>query len=616
MNKHGGFFAALCVLALGAALKVALIDHAFFFEATRYFSGDSTALHGWFPAVHVGHNAWAAWRIDPLLGGLAALCPDPRAAFNGLCFIFCSIGLATLGLVLAPTAGLRTAAIGALLITALLARLFVFDAVLFGALTWFPWLAAAFVAALRAPRGRLLVLLLVVVFFSLRLAKGANILAPFVAATAFVVALRALPPALAAQRRLIGLIGALTVAVVFGIDRGVNAPGFPEYPPYARLIPSDGIPGFTRALVGPDRSLPVIDRLFLDERYSVLTLGLLFFAAWLRFVTRRERERNYPLRATLDVALLLTTAAWWDTLSFGGLSETSPLRTLGRIVPALGFIPLLPLTVGLGVILLTVGATLAQRTLPLALLAVSLLGFTADDGRATWRWDSAPGSIQRRSLEPVRAAEVLLNHAPPPSAEIKAALISPSAGLIAREGMWSVMEAKPREPTRSKTLPPEVLRIETSHRMEDIAAMTDGDRKTRWSAKRGNQRGDEYVRFIFSTPQTLTGIELDTGAYATDYPGGIRLTAHARCDDSAPSDIVTAHEWLGPVRYTPAGLPFYGPAADVEIRFPAPVVVGCLDVYQTLPGRRFDWSIAEVKFLFAGDALGERGGAESTSPGH
>jgi hypothetical protein len=605
-HKRGFFFTVLCILTLSAALKVSLIDHVGLFEAVRYFSGDRTPLGGWFPTVHVGHNAWAMWRVDPLIGGLAALCPNPPAALNGLYLLFYGIGLATLGLIIAPTGGLRAATLGATLVTTLLLRLFAFDAILLGALAWFPWLTLAIIVAIRAPRGRLFIALLLVAFFVIRLSKGANILAPFVALTALCVALRALTPEIVARQRLIGLCGALIVAILLGIDRGVDAPGFPDYPAYARLVPSDGIPGFTRALVGPDRPLPVIDRLFLDAHYSSLTLGLLLFSAWLCFITRRERSRTVTLRATLDVALALTAAAWWDTLSFGGLSETSPLRTLGRIVPALGFIPLLPLTVGLGVTLLVVGATVAQRTLPLALLAVGLLGFTAEGGQTTWRWDSSPGSIQRRSLEPVRAAAALLNSTTPPSAEIKAALISPSAGLIAREGLWTIMEAETTEPSRWTAPSREILTIETSHRPENAAAMTDGDPKTRWSPERGHQVGDEFVRLVFSKPVSLAGIDLNTGAYATDYPGGIQLTSRARCDETTATDIVTAHEWLGPVRRTTTGIPFYGPAANVEIRFPAPALVGCLEIRQTLPGRRFDWSIAELRLLFAADAHGER----------
>lgn len=599
MSKPHRFLAVLLGVCTLVVLKIGFIDAADLFHAVRFNTPDGGGgIGAWFPTVHVGHNAWTAWRIDPFLGGLAHLCPDPRAALMGLYLGFFAIGLATFGLVLAPALGLRVAAGGAVLITALLTRLFAFDLTLAGALVWLPWLAVVIFTTLNAPvasRNRIVLLLLLLVFFSLRTVKGANVLAPFVVGVAGMVALHAASLDLTARRRLTALVGIILAATVFGLDRGISAPGFPDYPAYARLVPPDGVPGFTRALVGPDRPLPVIDRLFLDERYSSLALGLLLLAGWLALVTRRERRSNRPLHTVVTATCILAAAAWWDTVSLSGLGETSPLRTLGRIVPGLGFVPLLPLTVALSVTFFVIGSTLAQRVLPIIVVSLWLIGFSVDTGRVTWRWDSPPGSIQRSDLGVVRAADDILSGRVGASPKLQAALLSPSAGLIGREGLW-VIDGSPEE-SRTTWHPgaPHIAQVEVSHRPDASAALIDNEPKTRWSASRGLQVGDEFVRLTFREPLQVSGVMLDTGPYQTDYPGGVRIVGRARCDDATTTELFVAPQWLGPIRRTESGLPFYGPKGNVAILFPSATTIGCLDVSQIGRGRPFDWSITEIK---------------------
>lgn len=527
MNSKRFFLVGLVFLAAALAVKGFLIDAGRAFEPVRFSHTALTTIGAWFQTVHAGHNAWLPWRADPFLMKLALLCPDPHGALFGLMLFFHALGLAALSFFSRPAIGLRAAGIIGILGTALVLHLFMFDIVLWGALTWWPWLAIAATAAARAPANQTGPLFAAVFFFGFRLGKAGNALAPFSTGIALLTAVLLLTAAERDRQKRLWLIAIVAALPLVFMERAPEITPFPDYPTSARIVPDDGVPGFSRALAGPDRPLPVIDREFLDRAYSAFTLVMLGISLWAWLVTRRDRRESSDIAAPLTVATLCAAAAAWDTLS-GGMGEASPLRALERMVPLLGFSPLLPLATALTIELLVAMAVLSRRLTPLVLVSAAVLTVSFENGAATWSWRSLPGSVQRNSMDEILAAAALVN---PPTAgqksssEAQTLLLSPSAGLISREGLWTVASWSLADRIRWQPLGARIDAITVSGGSASPTLMIDGDAATRWSEGLGRQTGHEMVQISFKEPITLGGIELDPGSFKTDFPTGLRISA-------------------------------------------------------------------------------------------
>ncbi len=593
MNKKNIFFFGLLAIAIIALAKLSGDMRSPMIEPVLAPSSALTPQSEWFPAVHLGYNGALSWRFDPFFARLALLCPSPHEALYGLFLAFHILGIAALCLLVAPSVGLRSALVAGILAGALLLQIFSRDFFLFGAVVWWPWITLLVVQTSRLPFNRIFPFLVILFFFGLRTTKSGNVLAPFIIGFGVVLA-GYLSMRGGRANRLAFLLGAIAAALplLFVTRFDAGSPAF-DYPPNARVVPIEGAFGFTRALVGPDRDFSVIDRALLDHGYSLLVVALLFFTAWGWILTRRDRPSRPAIGGVLMVTSALVVGAIWDTLA-PSLSEISPLRSVGRLVPLLGFAPLVPVTVALAVPLLVITFTFAQRLTPLYALTLFILGASFSEKPLAWSWGAPPGSVHGLSNEKVATARRALQEGE--TNEIGKNLLSPSAGILLRDGFTAGYRAVTTE-DRFVPAGPLIESIETSHGQERSGALVDRNRDTRWSAERGRQFGDEWIRIRFKRPLRLLGLELDPGSFVTDFPSGIEIVAPTDCSGNEGASILSIPRWMGPLRRTPQGYLYYGDERAVQIRFAETQTVQCLLIRQTADNRPVDWSVAELRVL-------------------
>lgn len=596
MSRKNGFFIGLVVIALVAVLKLAGTPASPLVEPVLVQGGSLPPESEWFSSVHLGYNGWLSWRIDPFFSRLASLCPAPHSAIYGLLFIFHTLGIAALCLLVAPAVGLRSALVAGILTGALLLQIFSLDLVVLGGVVWWPWITLILVQTCRIPLSRVFPFLIILLFFGLRATKSGNVVAPFV--IGFGIALAGyLGLNVERPRRLGFVLGALAALLPLAlVTRFIETGALPDYPPTARVLPIDGTLGFTRALVGPERDLPIIDRAAIADGYSALAVALLLFTAWGWLLTRRDRPTRPAISGVLVVTTILIASALWDTLA-PVFAEISPLRSLGRLVPALSFAPLAPIAVAITVPLLIVTFTFAQRLTPLAALTLFILGGSYLKTPLGWSWISPPGLVHGVSAaRAVEARHVLTEATSSGGNDVAKNLISPSAGILLREGFTVGARAVPPD-VRFTPVAPLIERIVVSHGAEQVSALTDRDKKTRWSAGRGVQIGDEWMRIHFKAPTQIAGLELDPGPFVTDFPSGLEIVAPPDCSTNEGPAILSIPRWLGPIRSTPKGYLYYGEERAVQVRFPSAQTVPCLVIRQTGSGRSVDWSVAELSVL-------------------
>jgi hypothetical protein len=185
-------------------------------------------------------------------------------------------------------------------------------------------------------------------------------------------------------------------------------------------------------------------------------------------------------------------------------------------------------------------------------------------------------------------------------------LISPSQKLISAQGIEALSLAKLNPELQYQDLALLQGKLSVSHRATDkaLAKMKDGKPNTRWSPRRGKQLGDEKLFMHFESPISLQALRLDPGKFYTDFPRGIRVSALPTCNLDTPissSEIAAAQvifdapRWLGSIRFTKDGYPYYAHESNVDLVLLKPVTAQCVVIEQIGTDPNFDWSVAEVQ---------------------
>lgn len=93
----------------------------------------------------------------------------------------------------------------------------------------------------------------------------------------------------------------------------------------------------------------------------------------------------------------------------------------------------------------------------------------------------------------------------------------------------------------------------------------------------------------------IRGVEPSPGVYHSDFPRGVSIEMGGTCE----STKVVAHQapWLGSLKFTPDGYPYYGVQGEVKLLLPEAVPARCVCVVQTEEFRGHDWSIAEFNLM-------------------
>lgn len=349
---------------------------------------------------------------------------------------------------------------------------------------------------------------------------------------------------------------------------------WPDYPALARVSTLiDGPPWIARPLIGHDLPFHTIDRAAVVSLNAPLLLPLAAILLTVGFLVR-----NNPLakRAWLSCAALFVVA-FFDLRLTEETAQIAPLQSISRLLPDLSLIALSPIAISLvvaGLILIcslsfissTLGICLGLLITATTLLINEHSGdpLSKSNTRLPSQWVSSPS----RPVVSFFTPEVLQTAAAPWHS------IRPSS---------SSFQLNSSNPNKS-----------------DSHLILDRDKKSRWSAGNGMQKGTEWLSFEFFNPQKIIGVELQTGNFPTDFPRGLTVKAGPSCDSAALETISRNENWQGNPEFTSEGFPYFSAQSSVKVFFAKEIEVACLRIEQTAKNEAFDWSIAEFRLIKKG----------------
>jgi hypothetical protein len=449
------------------------------------------------------------------------------------------------------------------------------DSILMSALAWIPLLALFLSAIFLVSKAGLirnaLPLILITTLVSVVCARSANHFAVLAAVSAIFVARRLQGDDIFALRDSSSLIGVIIPLLpALFILLGIPSAPFPDYPPLAHVVPDDGLVGIVRPLLGFDYPIQVIDRGVVKSSFGPLTLSLTLISLG---------AVALGLRGLTPLAFALSICGALDTLLPESLAQIAPIAALSRIIPWGTTVAYSPYIVAIAAWILALSlVTSARRIIAIPLLCGLL--------------------ITTRALSPVTSTTE-------PENTLVSALqeTSPSTAVVRylARGVSATSTNDLKRPLLDGYTPSfeplTAFGASVNASLGDTTMMlkvvSDSDPRTRWSTQRGGQHGDERIEISFSKPTTVSGIELDTGTFTTDFPRGLTVVGTngssnpTRCHAEFPS-------WQGSIARTPSGHPYFTGQHEVRIIFPEPCLLTTLSLKQT-GSAPFDWSIAEIR---------------------
>lgn len=567
---------------------------------------------GWHAAVNFTHNAYHLWRFDQLLVNITAIFSAAENHSVSL-ILFLSLAVFIEGLRwvfsnMLPERPVVFCYAGAAVAAFALLFLFGSDPVIICALAWYPWLFLVVFSCIR--KGRLTgFLLFALIFICYRLITSANMLAFPLAltgvASAWLCAMRGGKGGELYLPRIVVAAAMFPIAYSILAAFFYPAPVLPDYPLQAQLINETAFRGYPLPLVGPAPSHQIIEGKTVDSIFGPFSLWLTLLC----LLSAMFLWRHLAARRLLYLAFLLSLASALDTLAGDTISQIMPLASFTRLVPHLAYYPVVALVPAVVIITLDIAAVLAQGSFlwPIALTVLACV-LPANSDWSTYGNSLAPGRLQRLSAggEYHAFSLALAGLSKERAAELEKIIISPSYYIIRRNSLNIVSGPAPDPLAGIKvtSLPEAGASVLTSHNSTPdlIRHLHDGNPSTRWSPMLGKQAGDEWLHIRFLAPQKIAGLDLETGAFYTDFARALRISFASSCAESdslSPradtySELMKIPEWRMPVNYTKSGFPYGNPKRDSRIPFPAPQLVQCLLIEQKGVSHNFDWSIAEV----------------------
>lgn len=550
---------------------------------------DSVALSGdiqdssWFTLVNLNHNAFHSWRLEPI----SRLCDELFPQLNFKERPIPGIVTLLIGTILFFRAsdGVRATwspifALGTPLVVFFTLITIGLDPLVFGAISWVPFLAVVSKKALNSAGSPLLLSILALV--SIENAFSANQTSLVGSACALWIAY------LMAKSNPLGVRNLNLVSLIIivpAIYTTLTCPmaEAPKYPTSAHVIQYDGSQGNIRPLIGPAYPFESIDRAGMRREYGDRSLALLTISVFSWWV--RRRHQTSVARYTAKVAMVMALLATLNAILPESIALISPLPSLSRLIPWGTTYSITSVALGLSAWMTGTTLLLNMRHfsfIPLFITLTVILLFCS------------PNIVQ-----PILRKGGLIS-----DPELRALILSPSATIFRSlvstgtdvknwiDNVKAVTKIRARDcidlGAKIKISPapsPQVL---------DAAKLS--ETHWRWSTRTGTQRGDEVLTIQFNNPIEIRGLELDPGSYFTDYPRGLKITGGS-CDSSTTlAEIANYPVWQGALKVTYRGLPYYTPRNDVRIVFSAPQTVQCLFVQQTGQAP-FDWSISRVRVL-------------------
>ncbi|HMO18180.1 MAG TPA: hypothetical protein PKA63_08225 [Oligoflexia bacterium] len=368
-----------------------------------------------------------------------------------------------------------------------------------------------------------------------------------------------------------------------------------DYPRDAQLVPFSEFTSFGSTLIGPERiPFPMYSPIFLNMKDKIMaSLGIFIFPlatilifVWIfRQVTRNNDER--------------TDNASFARESTGTLSMYLA-AVIGSMLLVSWLLPVFPETPEGLLFRLLPG--LIWRPYPFLLPGIFLWYFLL--GAASF----LPSYVSRFGIVigivTASFSEVILT-LKPDKLEHRLRVVMPPVEIkeIARDDIYRtpsmfLLQSYPGSyrPFDEKSL----TRIgqtdefkcvpAASKNEEDAFLALDQNYTTRWSTRGPQQIGDWFI-VTCSSSVRLRRMALSIVHHRSDFPRGISLISSLNGDSR---HVIDYPEWFGPVRYTPSGLPFFGPQGEVVFDFIEPVEGDTFTFVLQRGDATYDWSIAEV----------------------
>jgi hypothetical protein len=554
--------------------------------------------NNWSPLINLNHNGFHSWRVDHLTKIFNTLFPAFQFGERSIISI-AVLFFGTLALI-ANLKRLKGDAItnrgieGAVsLLNSLLSLSVVttvilatgLDPVVFGYLAWIPGLAII-IARINSNERSSFFQLLILGLISCENALSANQLSILSAAAAFWLASLISKSSSKSSPWLVSCI--LLVPAIFSV---FSAP-LPEIPSYSRsahVLPFETSTLEVRPLIGMAYPFEVLNRSAVRELYkgraAILLIAALISLSILRVFNRQGEAPRYLAKIGLILGFLTilntTLPEPWSTIS--------PLPSLARLLPSGTSYSITSIAIGLGYWLL--GLALVSSFSMVKALLISALGLSLSQ--------VGSGELYHPLLHKVQSASSQNE------SKFERLVLSPSTAIfreVAKSGIdiegWI---KKTRDSSQLifsdiQQLNPkiEVFPAPTRESLESAKKL---EGTWRWSARTGRQTGEERITITFDQAQKISGIELDPGSFASDYPRGLEVSGGA-CDPEAAPLLATYPIWQGPLHVTAHGFPYYGPRNEVRIAFDDAVEVRCIYLKQT--GRaKVDWSVSRIRVVFA-----------------
>ena len=538
-------------------------------------------LLGWTPTVNLETNQYLMWRADGLSRLFAPLIPIQEALkpammsiltlLFGTCLI-CRVSCTSVGT--NPRWGWIVGVLPALITLGVTGA----DSVLLGALAWVPllslFLSAIFLVSKAGLLRAALPLIVISGVVSLTCATSANHLAPLAALCAVLLAQRLQGEAGAFPSFPNSLLG-IGIAILPALAMVTNIPAapFPDYHQLAHVVPDDGLPGIIRPLIGLDYPIQVIDRTVIKSSLSLTSVaitGLSLFALVFSGIS-----------SALTLACTLGILGVLDTVLPEAYAQIAPIGALSRLIPWGTTVAYTPYLVAFGAWLLSVTViTTSKRLVAIPVVLTLLIVAHASQTRGY------PYEIRRygyASITEVSPSAAVVKH-------IAQAITADSSEMLKRPLLQDFTPSAQSLGNFSTSLKTSLNPLKGA-----LAAVTDGDPKTRWTTGQSAQHGDEIVEIIFNTPILVGGIELDTGEFTTDFPRGLEVTGTSATKDGTTC-AASFPSWQGSVTRTPKGSLYFTGQHEVQVIFPAPCLLKSISIKQTGKAT-FDWSIAEIRIL-------------------
>jgi hypothetical protein len=351
----------------------------------------------------------------------------------------------------------------------------------------------------------------------------------------------------------------------------------PDYPEGAQLAPLSGILALPRPFFGPYYHV----RTIVEPLYREALREHLFYSAFCFLILlvpvlfSPSRLKSYILPTLIALVALFFIGG--ELYFFNELREFGLFATVSRLVPGVALSGLPWIYFPMFALLFISHLPVADSKIPQAIVALLLGGLlfyragelTLDEESERYVLGTGEGSPQ----------------------------VSASKFVIDYWGDWVLDSSLVGERSFSnlKWLR-EAVDYHAVYRAdpqtEDAWKAGDGNANTRWATKRPQSPGD-YFEVEFDRPLEIIKVVLSIQGTPSDFPRGLRLEL---VNEQGESRVVFDRaDWLGPVKWSPSGYPYFGPQSEVIIELPSTHEVRKLKFTQLAADPVYDWSIGELK---------------------